>query len=98
MPMPTEKCLRRVVKIAFVYKAQMRQEKFFTILGNDAFCLLLRMGRNFNQQKNFVNKPEISGEKEVVGATGFEPAASWSQTKCSTRLSYAPTRRTSSQE
>ncbi len=26
----------------------------------------------------------------MVGATGFEPAASWSQTKCSTRLSYAP--------
>jgi hypothetical protein len=29
------------------------------------------------------------GEK-MVGATGFEPATSWSQTKCSTRLSYAP--------
>jgi hypothetical protein len=27
---------------------------------------------------------------EMVGATGFEPATSWSQTKCSTRLSYAP--------
>src|SRR5258705_2285557 len=27
----------------------------------------------------------------MVGATGFEPATSWSQTKCSTRLSYAPT-------
>ena len=26
----------------------------------------------------------------MVGATGFEPATSWSQTKCSTRLSYAP--------
>ena len=25
-----------------------------------------------------------------VGATGFEPAASWSRTKRSTRLSYAP--------
>src|SRR5437868_11936708 len=30
-------------------------------------------------------------EQKVVGATGFEPATSWSQTKCSTRLSYAPT-------
>ena len=29
---------------------------------------------------------------EVVGATGFEPATSCSQSKCSTRLSYAPTR------
>jgi hypothetical protein len=28
--------------------------------------------------------------KKMVGATGFEPATSWSQTKCSTRLSYAP--------
>src|SRR6266496_540355 len=27
----------------------------------------------------------------VVGATGFEPATSCSQSKCSTRLSYAPT-------
>ena len=26
----------------------------------------------------------------MVGATGFEPATSWSQTKCSTGLSYAP--------
>src|SRR2546423_14321183 len=32
----------------------------------------------------------IDGGK-MVGATGFEPATSWSQTKCSTRLSYAPT-------
>ncbi len=28
--------------------------------------------------------------KAVVGATGLEPAASWSQTKHSTKLSYAP--------
>ena len=27
---------------------------------------------------------------KVVGATGFEPATSWSQTKRSTKLSYAP--------
>jgi hypothetical protein len=27
-----------------------------------------------------------------IGATGFEPAASWSQTKRSTKLSYAPSR------
>ena len=26
----------------------------------------------------------------MVGATGLEPAASWSQTKHSTKLSYAP--------
>ncbi len=27
----------------------------------------------------------------MVGATGFEPAAPWSRTKCATRLRYAPT-------
>ena len=27
---------------------------------------------------------------EMVGTTGFEPATSWSQTKCSTGLSYVP--------
>ena len=27
---------------------------------------------------------------EMVGATGFEPAAPWSQTKCATKLRYAP--------
>ena len=35
----------------------------------------------------------VTGIEEVVGATGFEPATSWSQTKCSTRLSYAPSTR-----
>lgn len=29
-------------------------------------------------------------EGKVVGTTGFEPATSWSQTRCSTRLSYVP--------
>src|SRR5690554_4446081 len=27
----------------------------------------------------------------VVGAAGFEPATPWSQTRCATRLRYAPT-------
>src|SRR5699024_4401469 len=27
---------------------------------------------------------------EINGKTGFEPAAPWSQTKCSTKLSYFP--------
>ena len=30
---------------------------------------------------------------EMVGATGFEPATSWSQTRRSTRLSYTPNSR-----
>ena len=29
-------------------------------------------------------------QQTIVGATGFEPATSWSQTKRSTGLSYAP--------
>ena len=28
--------------------------------------------------------------KKRVGKTGFEPATPWSQTKCSTKLSYFP--------
>ena len=28
--------------------------------------------------------------KLMVGKTGFEPATPWSQTKCSTKLSYFP--------
>ena len=27
---------------------------------------------------------------KMVGATGFEPATPWSQTKCATKLRYAP--------
>ena len=27
----------------------------------------------------------------LVGAAGFEPATPWSQTKCATKLRYAPT-------
>jgi hypothetical protein len=30
------------------------------------------------------------GNEEYIGATGFEPATSWSQTRRSTKLSYAP--------
>ena len=29
--------------------------------------------------------------RKVVGATGFEPTTPWSQARCSTKLSYAPT-------
>lgn len=35
--------------------------------------------------------PSTVSDKGVkIGATGFEPATSWSQTKRSTKLSYAP--------
>src|SRR3990172_9914485 len=32
--------------------------------------------------------------EELVGARGFEPPTPWSRTRCSTRLSHAPTLRT----
>jgi hypothetical protein len=38
-------------------------------------------------------KQERIRNRWVVGAAGFEPATSWSQTKRSTKLSYAPTSR-----
>ncbi len=28
--------------------------------------------------------------KDYVGVTGFEPATTWSQTRCATGLRYAP--------
>lgn len=33
-------------------------------------------------------------ESEMVGTVGFEPTTLWSQTRCATRLRYAPTRLT----
>src|SRR5580693_5787445 len=36
--------------------------------------------------------PRPRGSAQLVGATGFEPATSWSQTRRSTRLSYTPER------
>ncbi len=32
----------------------------------------------------------ISASILFIGKTGFEPATPWSQTKCSTKLSYFP--------
>jgi hypothetical protein len=40
--------------------------------------------------KNAFHKPLIFKE-DLVGARGFEPPASWSRTRRSTRLSHAPT-------
>ena len=33
---------------------------------------------------------ELHPHKKMVGAAGFEPATPWSQTRCSTKLSYVP--------
>jgi integrase len=35
-------------------------------------------------------KKGVDGNREKIGATGFEPAAFWSQTRRSAKLSYAP--------
>ena len=55
------------------------------------------LGPDKNSESTFVvcergaNLGHESPEKgKLVGATGFEPATSWSQTKRSTKLSYAP--------
>ena len=54
---------------------------------------------NFNKSKNAGNKRftfnkyktrTACGGSPLVGMTGLEPAASWSQTKHSTKLSYIP--------
>ena len=42
--------------------------------------------------------PRVRHAQEKIGATGFEPATSWSQTKRSTKLSYAPEPRRLRQE
>ena len=39
------------------------------------------------------SRTEVLILSQKIGATGFEPATSWSQTKRSTKLSYAPERR-----
>ena len=46
----------------------------------------------FDQKQKIVVNLVLLGSLRfyVVGATGLEPAASWSQTKRSTKLSYAP--------
>ena len=36
-------------------------------------------------------RAEIERKKDMVGAKGFEPSTLWSQTRCATRLRYAPT-------
>ena len=55
--------------------------------------------RSLRSQRRVVTKPgdlnpwpaiRGSEERRMVGATGFEPATFWSQTRRSTRLSYAP--------
>lgn len=38
-----------------------------------------------------IENPTVSAVFLLVGMTGFEPAALWSQTRCATKLRYIPT-------
>src|SRR5262245_58777503 len=51
------------------------------IVGNGIF---------FDDESKHAPPQHQSNATAIVGATGFEPAASWSQTTRSTGLSYAP--------
>jgi hypothetical protein len=43
------------------------------------------------KQSMFSGCRSLGPFRKMVGATGFEPATSWSQTRRSTKLSYTPT-------
>ena len=43
-----------------------------------------------------IARPGLTFAGQMVGAAGFEPATLWSQTRCATRLRYAPFRPTGS--
>src|SRR6185436_19472117 len=45
----------------------------------------------YHRKVRHERKTVFHPKRRMVGATGFEPATSCSQSKCSTRLSYAPT-------
>lgn len=60
--------------------------------------------KNLGVRFNIINQKSDLGIKKrlpsevfspilMVGATGFEPATSWSRTKRATKLRYAPTQR-----
>ena len=53
--------------------------------------LILELTEDIGKQKK--NRRKRDGFECLVGAKGFEPSTPWSQTKYSTRLSYAPKRR-----
>lgn len=42
------------------------------------------------QFKKIINHLKTKSKIKKIGKTGFEPATPWSQTKCSTKLSYFP--------
>ena len=45
---------------------------------------------NSYKQKSFILKTRMKLLNELVGATGFEPATTWSQTRSATGLRYTP--------
>ena len=51
-----------------------------------------RVLTNYTVRTLFLYKKNSQREllHRLIGKTGFEPATPWSQTKCSTKLSYFP--------
>ena len=41
-------------------------------------------------QKCYKKRAVRDSQPDIIGKTGFEPATPWSQTRCSTKLSYFP--------
>lgn len=66
-----------------------KNESFRTTKVNEVFAWIASLKNNTGEnEKGQLNKViELSNQ---VGKTGFEPATPWSQTKCSTKLSYFP--------
>jgi hypothetical protein len=48
-------------------------------------------GLDFEGRTANPSNEQLNRKKQMVGATGFEPATASSQSWCSTKLSYAPT-------
>ena len=51
----------------------------------------LSYGQSWTRNTRNKNAKDEALANIVVGAKGFEPSTLWSQTRCATRLRYAPT-------
>ncbi len=54
------------------------------------FLIQPRSGREFNPLLNAVPRTIARVERVSIGLVGFEPTASWSRTRRSTKLSHSP--------
>ena len=66
-----------------------------SIFAHSIVCLLyfflMKSNSFFTMFHQFFYSHTSQSPLKMVGTAGFEPATSWPQTKCSTRLSYVPT-------